>query len=108
MIKYNPEYNALKAEAALDVVSKQEYNSWLQHPCTKVLKYNLESSLDKEVLQWVRGNLTDSTIEGSFQLQSRALGRTEAIEGIMSYIDEMLDYKTQREEELDDQIRDYT
>ena len=95
--KYNPEVSELKAKQLLDGVSKGEFTSWLTHPCTKSLKNILESELDRLVLNWVKGGFADRTVEGTALMQSRAVGHSEAIEGVMTYIDEMLE-NTQSED----------
>ncbi len=102
--KYNPEVSELKAEKALTGVSKGEFESWRTHPCTRALNYTLESELDRLVLNWVKGGFADKTADGTALLQHRAIGMSEAIEGVMTYIEDMLE-NTQREDIYEEAIR---
>lgn len=101
--KYNPEASELKAQKCLDGITKTEFQGWLEHPCTKSLKYTLESELDQLVLNLVKGGYSTATIEGTAILQAKAVGTSEAVELIMSYIDEMLE-NSQRENAYEEAI----
>lgn len=102
--KYNPEASELRAIQSLNNVTKDEYTSWLIHPCTKSLKCTLEAELDRLVLNWVKGGFADRTAEGTALMQSRAVGHSEAIEGVMTYIDDMLEM-TQSEDIYEEALR---
>ena len=101
--KYNPEASELKAQKCIDGLSKSEFQGWLEHPCTKSLKLTLEAELDRIVLNWVKGGFAINTAEGTALMQTRAIGMTEAIEGVMTYIDDMLE-NTQRENPYDEAL----
>ena len=101
--KYNPEATELRAQQALDSVSKGEFQGWLSHPCTKALKLTLEAELDRIVLNLVKGGFNNNTIEGTAIMQTRSIGMSEAIEGVMTYIDDMLE-NTHREDPYEEAI----
>lgn len=88
--KYNPEVAQLKAESALDGLSPAEFNAWVNHPCTKSLRYTLEASMDQIVLNWVKADFTtNQSIEGLALSQSRYTGVTSTLESILDYIERM-------------------
>ena len=89
--KYNPEVSELKAEKAISGITKTEFQGWLEHPCTQSLKHTLESELDRIVLNWVKGGYVTNTTDGTAISQAKVAGSAEAIEGVMSYIDDMLE-----------------
>ena len=101
--KYNPEASEAKALKCIEGIKKDEFLGWLEHPCTKSLKYMLESELDRLVLTLVKGGFSNNTIEGTAIMQATAVGNSEAIEGVMSYIDTMLE-NTQRERTYEEAI----
>jgi hypothetical protein len=94
--KYNPEDSELKAEKCLDGIQKSEYLGWLEHPCTKALRYTLEASLDRIVLNMVKGVYTEKTPDGTAMQHVRAVGMADMTEEIMSFVETMLE-NTQRE-----------
>ena len=102
--KYNPEVSAAKAQDVLTGISKTEYEGWLQHPCTKSLKYTMEADLDMLVLNWVQGVYTDVSIESTAIKQSNVTGQTSAIEAILSYIDQMLNEENSAESAYEEAI----
>ncbi len=102
--KYNPEATELKALSCLEGLTKQEFDGWKSHPCTKALKYTLESELDRLVLNWVKGGFTNNTVEGTALMQTRSVGMTEALEGVLTYVDEMLE-TSQREDPYEEALR---
>lgn len=104
--KYNPEAGQLQAETILSGMTKGEFDSWKQHPCTKALLVTLESSLDGVVTTWVNGGFSANTAEALAMNQAKALGMTEALTGVADYIDEMLEIS--QSETVYEQIRNNT
>ena len=95
--KYNPEETQKKADNCLSNVSEGEMVSWLQHPCTTALKYQIESNLDDLVLAIIDGGALGRTIEETALSQHRAIGSADALNGVMEYINSLLE-NTHRED----------
>ena len=89
--KYKPEVLQLKAETLLQGVSKEEYAAWKELSCTKALMATIESSIDGIVVTWVKGGFKGTTVDSTAMQQASATGMTEALDGIMTYIDDMLE-----------------
>jgi len=89
--KYNPEVSQLKAERTLDEVTKEQHKIWLQNPCTKSLRYTIESALDQLVLGWVKSDFTSNNFESIAINQSKSTGMSAALEEVLSYIEDMVD-----------------
>ncbi len=94
--KYNPEESSLKAEKVLDGMTQKEHAAWLNHPCTKSLRYTIEASLDGLVLQWVKADFTKNTIESTALINAQATGASAGFENVLVNMDLMLEI-TQRE-----------
>lgn len=96
--KYNPEASELKAEKCLDGLAEGEFKGWLQHPCTKSLRYTLEAALDRIVLSMVKGVYTEKTPDGTAMSHARAVGMADMTEEIMTLVEDMIE-NTHREKD---------
>lgn len=81
----------MKADSCLENVTKEEYQGWKEHPCTQGLIYTLEAELDRVVVNFVKGGFNNNTVENTAMMQARATGISEAMESIITYIDDMLE-----------------
>lgn len=97
--KYNPEASEAKAETQIANLTKDEYASWRQHPCTKALEYILEAELDRLVLDVVYGEFSGETMEASALKQAHAVGASRTLKFFEDYIRNMLEI-TQTDEDM--------
>lgn len=75
----------------LDLASKNERDSWLQHPCTRSTIYSLQADIIDMLDMWSLGNFTAETAEGTIQLNSEALGQFKAARAVLDYVEGISD-----------------
>ena len=82
----------------MDGLTDGEFKEWLAHPCTKSLRYTLEASLDRIVLNMCKGSYMEKTPDGTAMQHARAVGMADMTEEIMTFVEEMIE-NTHREKE---------
>lgn len=77
-----------KSEEIFSVLDKSEVEAWCKHPAARALILSLQGDMIGHFESWVNGEFTGSTAEETIQKNSRALGSAEAVEAILSWIDD--------------------
>lgn len=76
----------------IEGISRDEWEAWLQSNCTQALLLSLEGDIAGIVALWANGAYADQdNVEGTAQLNAKALGMMEAISGVSEHIRTMLD-----------------
>lgn len=75
-----------KAETLLEPVTKEEYVAWLDHPLTKALRLHIQADVEDLKDQWVNGDFTHESVEGTNQRNAQALGRAQEADLILDLI----------------------
>lgn len=70
--------------AVPEVVTEEEWSSWLGHPTTKVFREFLRKQVAETTDHWVTGKFTGPTGFDSLQMNSRAIGECQAWKDILS------------------------
>lgn len=65
-------------------MKKEAFGEWKQHPETKRLFKFLNQISNELTDAWANGRFTTETTDGTIQLNSKAIGKYEAINEIMS------------------------
>lgn len=61
------------------ILTKEMFDDWLQHPVTEMLRAVVAPNLRKALHEaWEAGNLTAESVEGTAQLNARAIGEAKA------------------------------
>lgn len=101
--KYNPAVAHHKAELALKDVPLVDVQAWLNHSCTKSLRYTIEAAMDEIVLNWVKADFTSNqSLESLALSQSRYTGVTSTLENILDYIERMPETAQRENDEIID------
>lgn len=74
-------------------VTEEEFQAWLLHPVTEQFRAFLRESLEDLQNQWVNGNFTTETVDGTAQSNARSIGRGQVLLDILS-----LDFETLSQE----------
>jgi len=70
-------------------VPSAEKRQWQEHPCTQALMLTLKGDYLDHHSVWERGGFTAESVEGTAQMNSKALGSLEAIRLIAEYIEDI-------------------
>ena len=103
--KYNPEAAEARAEKQIVSLTKGEYDSWRQHPCTKALEYTIEAELDRLVLDVVYGEFVGESVEASALKQAHAVGASRTLKFFEDYIRSMLENTQTDEDPYEEALR---
>ena len=60
------------------VISQEEFNSWLAHPVTQVVRESFNQRAREIQVDWVNGAFTGPSAEETLQMNSAALSRARA------------------------------
>lgn len=93
--KYNPEVNRKRALEAIAGVTKEEYKAWLDHPCTRTIKYKLLSSIDEMMLNMSMGAFIEDPIENA-----RAVGMIQVLDMTVNDINNLLEEVVNYDEDI--------
>lgn len=102
--KYDPDRCYLRAEAALDRVTKEEALSWGTHPCTEALMHILEGDLTTGILVFIDGGYVDSSSVETTAMNSAA--NTSKVQALEDVIDRIQFIVRKEIEETDDDETD--
>ncbi len=70
-------------------VTEEEFHNWLLHPVTEQFREFLRASLVDLQNQWVEGNFTTETSDGTAQANARSIGRGQTLLDVLN-----LDFET--------------
>ena len=102
-LRLDPDYYWSRAQEEISVVSKEEFTSWLAHPCTQSLKKSLEGYLAAVASMWLSGAYSDdSNVDVTAQAQAKARGMAACADQILNTIDTLV----VKEEENEDASTD--
>jgi hypothetical protein len=76
----------------------------MKHPCTAALVKYIQSEVLSRHAEWAGGAFSDTSVEGTAQLNAQAIGAVDAFNQIEGYIQDMflLYQEAVEEEEKDD------
>lgn len=83
------DYYYLKANEALELVTRDEAESWYFHPCTQILMTMLDGDIVGLQDLWKNGAFTSSSSDATIQRNSKEIGKCEAYEDVLNYIKEL-------------------
>lgn len=64
-------------------VKEQEWEEWLRNPVTRAFRNCLRAQVEQAMRAWADGCFTTDTQAGTVQLNANALGRVQAVEGVL-------------------------
>ena len=91
-------------EAALDVVSKEEAKTWMNHPCTVALKNMLQADMVGILSMWLEGGYADqNSVDSTAQKEAKARGMAQAMDDTLETIQQIgyLEFNIDGEENFD-------
>ena len=71
----------------MQVVPKEEFQEWLQHPVTQAFRKYLSNNIRDFQEGWSNGAFTGATSDETIQLNSKAIGQIQILQNILE-IDE--------------------
>jgi len=101
--RYNPEVFYTRSLNLLDSVTKEEAVSWYSHPCTQALLNSLEGDLAGIVVMWLGGGYSEEeSSSATAQKQAKARGMAQAIDDILTHINDIKTLSPEGESISDD------
>lgn len=76
-----------RAYTELNLATRGERESWLQHPCTRSLLHTLDADSMDITEAWSNGNYTAESKDGTMQLNAEALGHFKAVSSILDFVE---------------------
>lgn len=67
-------------------LSATEVRDWLGHPVSKVFLTALRQERESVMEAWAAGVFTEQTVDGSAQLNSRALGEVQILHELVEFL----------------------
>ena len=78
-----------RVESVLEDFSKEDKIAWRQLPMTQALLLQLKAWFVANFEEWANGSLTSESVEGTAQLNAKAMGHINACERVIEWIREV-------------------
>ena len=96
--KYDPVPSFNLAERLVEGVTKEEAESWFNHPCTQSLIASLDGDLCRITSSWMAGHYSsENSVDATAQGSAKAQGEAEAIDLMLERIRDYRNLKIQEE-----------
>ena len=76
-----------RAFTELNLASRGERESWLQHPCSRALLYTLRADELDLKESWASGSYCTEHEYGTIQLNSTAIGEVQHIQTVLDFVE---------------------
>ena len=99
---YNEEQLRNETIQLLDLVNKEEASQWVKHPCTRALKFAIQSDMAGIINVWLDGGYSDEeSVNKTAQREAKARGMAQTLDDILETIKD-IGILNIREEQEDD------
>lgn len=87
---YNEDRFRRDFEEALDIVSVEDAQQWLKHPCTQALTSAIQGDMCGIIGMWLAGAYSDEkSVDSTAQREAKARGMSQAMEDILETIQDI-------------------